>query len=243
VAVQHYKEELAIARHLGDVRAEADATWNLSFEHFIADDLVSARENLRAAHRLFKEVGDELSAARVEWTELTVGSGNDPSPEGLAALQALIDRFERLGDPWYLSQAEMSVAWVLYTNGDLSGASRSFIRALMLAHALRDVASTTIALPLAGLVSLLADRPSEAAMLLGASEHLSELYGVKAPLGLRQLLGEADPHGRIEEGLGSDRYAEAFDSGRQLTLDEAVALFVRVQEETWGSGDADVRRA
>jgi predicted ATPase/class 3 adenylate cyclase len=243
VAIEHYKEELAIARHLGDVHAEADATWNLSFEHFIADDLVSARENLRIASQLFKEVGDELSAARVEWTELTVGSGNSPNAEGLAALLSLIDRFERLGDPWYLSQAAMSVAWVLYTTGDLSGASRWFTRAMVGAHALRDVASTTIALPLAGLVSLLADRPTEAAMLLGASEHLSDLYGVKAPLGLRQLLGEADPQGRIEEVLGVQRYAEAFDSGRQLTLDQAVALFVRVQEETWGSGDPGVRRA
>ena len=243
VAVEHYKEELAIARHLGDVHAEADATWNLSFEHFIAGDLVSARENLSTAHRLFEEVGDELSAARVEWTELTVGSGNSPNSDGLSALLSLVDRFERLSDPWYLSQAAMSVAWVLYMNGDLSGASRWFIRALEAAHALRDVASTTIALPLAGLVSVLAGRPAEAAMLLGASEQLSELYGVKAPLGLRQLLGEADPHGRIEEMLGAQRYAEALDEGRQLTLDQAVALFVRVQEETWGSGDPDVRRA
>jgi hypothetical protein len=39
--------------------------------------------------------------------------------------------------------------------------------------------------------------------------------------------------------LGAQRYAEAFDAGHQLTLDQAVALFVRVQEETWGSGDPE----
>ncbi len=37
--------------------------------------------------------------------------------------------------------------------------------------------------------------------------------------------------------LGVERYAEAFARGRQMTLDEAVALTVRIQDEVWGPGD------
>ena len=36
--------------------------------------------------------------------------------------------------------------------------------------------------------------------------------------------------------LGKEHYAEAFASGTQMTLDEAVALAVSIQEEKWGPG-------
>ena len=36
--------------------------------------------------------------------------------------------------------------------------------------------------------------------------------------------------------LGKEHYAEAFAEGGQMTLDEAVALAVGIQEAKWGSG-------
>ena len=40
---------------------------------------------------------------------------------------------------------------------------------------------------------MIADRHEAAAELLGAHEQFQELYGVKAPLGLEQLLDAQDP--------------------------------------------------
>jgi hypothetical protein len=74
--------------------------------------------------------------------------------------------------------------------------------------------------------------------LLGASDHLTELYGVKAPLGLRELLGISDPHGRVIEKLGEERYQAGFELGRQMTIEQTVALIVRVVDETWGADSA-----
>jgi len=71
---------------------------------------------------------------------------------------------------------------------------------------------------------------------MGASEHLCELYGVKAPLGLRELLRNSNPASISEVLLGKEHYAEAFAEGTTMTLDEAVALAVGIQEEKWGSG-------
>jgi hypothetical protein len=92
-------------------------------------------------------------------------------------------------------------------------------------------------------LALEARRPEEAAALLGASEHLTELYGVKAPLGLRELVGISDPHGRVIAMLGEERYREAFDKGRQMTIEQTVALIIRLVEETWGASQVAADRS
>ena len=186
---RHYHEELELARELGDVAYEADATWNLSFERYIAEDAAGTSELLRTARRLYEQIGDERGAARVEWSRVTVLGGDHPSMIELATLEALSEEFERLGDPWYTFQTYMSIAWVHYMTGDIATASRWYIRAIVGSSSLRDVTGTTIGIPVAALLALQAGRPEDAGTLLGASDHLGELYGVKAPLGLRELLG------------------------------------------------------
>lgn len=240
---RHYREELELARQLGDVAAEADAIWNLSFERFIADDLGTSKDMLQTAKRLFEQVGDERGAARVEWSMVTVASGDHPSTIGLPTLEALQEKFERLGDSWYAFQNYMSMAWVHFMAGDISLASQWYIRALTGSISLRDVTGTTIAIPVAALLVLEAGRPEDAARLLGASDHLTELYGVKAPLGLRELVGISDPQGRVVETLGEERYQAAFDEGRQMTIEQTVALISRVVDETWGEGPVTADRS
>jgi non-specific serine/threonine protein kinase len=167
---------------------------------------------------------------------VTVQAGDHPNAGSGPKLLELLDRFERLGDTWYAGQTMMSLAWVEFAGGDVPAASRWFIRAFSMAHALRDVTSTTIAIPLAALLATLAERPEDAAVLLGAHDHLQELYGVRAPMGLRQLLGPHDPVVNARAALGDEEYEATFARGRQMTLDQAVALAVQVQEETWGPG-------
>ena len=236
-STRHYKEELSLARSLGDIAAEADATWNLAFEPYVAGDLATANEMMHTARSMFEQVGDARSAARVDWSLVTVASGEHPNMVGLPTLESLNDRFERLGDTWYAFQNYMSIAWVHFSGGDVAEASRWFVRAVVGSRSLRDVTGTTIAIPLAALLALEADRPEDAAVLLGAADHLGELYGVKAPLGLEELLGVSDPRGRAAATLGDEGYEAALATGRQMTLDQAVALIVRMQDETWGPGD------
>jgi hypothetical protein len=235
-AIHHYGDQLRLAQQLGDVAAEADAAWNLSFEKFIAEDIPAATELFERARALFEELGDERGAARAAWSAVTVQSGHHPDPDSGSTLAALLGRFERLGDTWYAGQTMMSLAWVKFADGDIPDASRWFIRAFSMAHRLRDVTSTTIAIPLAALLANIAGRPTEAAVLLGAHDHLQELYGVRAPMGLRQLLGPYDPADMARAALGDEAYEAAFAGGRQMSLDQAVALAVQVQEEAWGAG-------
>jgi len=57
-------------------------------------------------------------------------------------------------------------------------------------------------------------------------------------MGLAQLLGPYDPHAYARSALGDDGFDAAFARGRQMTLDQAVALSVRIQDEAWGAGQA-----
>ncbi len=236
-STRYYKEQLTLARQLGDVAAEADATWNLAFEPYVAGDFDGAAQMVLSARGMFERIGDERGVARADWSMVTVASGDHPGVGGLETLESLNERFERLGDTWYAFQNYMSIAWVYYSADDVAGASRWFVRALVGSRSLRDVTGTTIAIPLAALLALEADRPEDAATLLGSADHLSELYGVKAPLGLRELLGVSDPQGRALAALGQERYQEAFDRGRQMTLDQTVERIVRMQDEAWGPGE------
>lgn len=235
-SADYYREELRLAQELGDVAAEADAAWNLSFEKYIAEDLPGATELFERARKLFEDLGDERGAARVAWSAITVQAGDHPNPESLGELVLQLERFERLGDTWFACQTMMSIAWVHLVADDMANASRWFTRALTTGHSLRDVTGTTIAIPLGALVAVVADRPREAAALLGAHEHFKELYGVEAPIGLQQLLGSNDPHVFARTALGDASYEAAFSSGRQMTLDQAVAMITTIQEETWGPG-------
>jgi predicted ATPase/class 3 adenylate cyclase len=234
-SVAHYREELRIAELIGDIHGEADATWNLAFDRYISEDMPAVDELTERAHRLFEAVGDELGMTRVAWSAVTIASGTHPDPVSKAGLIDLLERFERLGDTWYACQTMMSLAWVEISAGDFPAATRWFVKAFETSHALRDVTGTTIAIPLAALMAIEAHRPEDAARLMGASEHLCELYGVKAPLGLRELLRDSNPASISAVMLGKEHYAEAFAAGRQMTLDDAVALAVSIQEATWGS--------
>ncbi|MFL5685487.1 MAG: ATP-binding protein [Chloroflexota bacterium] len=235
-SLAYYKEELAIAQQIGDIAGEADATWNLGFYRYVSDDVPGLVDLAERAQRLYEQIGDELGVARVAWSLITVIPGDHPNPKSKAGLVDLLARFERLGDTWYACQTLMSLAWVEIESGDFPAATRWFVRAFQTSHALRDVAGTTIAIPLAALMAIEAGRPEDAARLMGASEHLCELYGVKAPLGLRELLRNSNPASISEVMLGKDRYGDAFARGTEMTLDEAVSLAVAIQEETWGAG-------
>jgi hypothetical protein len=115
--------------------------------------------------------------------------------------------------------------------GDMVAASHKFAESLVEYHALRDIGTTAISLQIGAIVALEADRPEEAAVLLGANETLSERYGVKPPAGLAWLIGSRRPDERVAELLEPDVLASALERGRRYDLDEAVDLVLRIETQ------------
>ena len=121
-----------------------------------------------------------------------------------------------------------SLGWASFILGDTPGAIRCVVAALVETHAMRDLGSSAISLHVGVLIASMVGRYEDAARLWGAFESLCARYGVQPPASLSKFIGDIDPLGPARQGLGDEGYAAAVEQGRQMTLDDAVALIVEL---------------
>jgi predicted ATPase/class 3 adenylate cyclase len=232
-AREHYAEQFRLATELGAEAARADGAFNLAFATFMRPDanVDAALRAMTEARRLFEEAGDAIGVARTRWMEATMHMNRGGAAEALPMFEQARSAFERLGDAWYHPMALGSIGWARAMLGDHLEAARSIVRSIAEYHALRDTATSTLTLRGCAIAALEAGRPTDAALLLGAYEGLSELYGVRTPQGLDWLIEQHDPVGRTKAMLGTDEFVDAKARGRRMSLDEAVDLAVRIGRE------------
>jgi predicted ATPase len=232
-AREYYAEQLRLATDLGVRAAQADGAFNLAFATFMRPDVDvdAALQAMREARLLFEKAGDPIGLARTQWMEATMHMNRGGAAEALPMFEQARSEFERLGDAWYHPMALGSIGWARAILGDHLEAARSIVRSIAEYHALRDTATSTLTLRGCAIAALEAGRPGDAALLLGAYEGLSELYGVRTPLGLNWLIEQHDPVGRTKAMLGTEEFVDATARGRRMSLDEAVDLAVRIGRE------------
>jgi predicted ATPase/class 3 adenylate cyclase len=235
-----YEEQLALAIQLGDRVREADAQFNLVFARYMGRESLPAAafEAASEASRLFEALADAVGVARCRWMVATIWMNESHPEEAAPIFEETLAEFERLGDAWYHAMALGSLSWCQYVLGNPTEATRWMVRSLVEYHAMRDIATSTITLPAAAIAANEAGRPFDAAVLLGAFEGLSELYGVRPPLGLEWLIKLGDPFGRTASILSADELADAKARGRRMSLDAAVALVVQIGMTTDAMGTA-----
>jgi predicted ATPase len=227
---QWYREELAIAGQLGDPVGVADAHLNLSSTTYLIGDVSEALEHAHEARRLFVDFGDEANVNRVDWGIANLKYGLTHPSEETAELLDVLRRAEELDDAPLVPLAAGSLAWVAYGQGDVLAAGRWVVKGIQASFELRDLASTTIALPMAAVVGLAVGRPVEGAVILGAFEALCEQYGVRPPIGLAQIIKTAGPMERLQAVLPPEQIAEAMARGRRMSLADAVVLVTELGE-------------
>jgi hypothetical protein len=143
-------------------------------------------------------------------------------------LDRVLQRAEELGDAPYVALAAGSLAWMAFALGDTAEAGLWAMRSMRGYFAIRDLASTTISLPVGALMALTSGRPQDAATIMGAFEALCERYGVRPPVGLARIIGVAAPLEQARAALDPDEFAAAFERGRRMTLAEAMELIAEV---------------
>jgi hypothetical protein len=146
-------------------------------------------------------------------------------------VRASLERFIALGDVQYEAISYGSLSWGAFRRGDLGEAIHWSVQALRTSHSIRAVGTTTITLHVGVILTQRLGRFEDAAVLQGAFEALCERYGVRPPAGLDRLLAIADPMLEVRASVPPDRVAEALERGRRMSLDEAVAMILRVAEE------------
>jgi hypothetical protein len=144
--------------------------------------------------------------------------------------QGLAD-FERLDDRQYYAMTITSLGWTAWARGDVGEACRLAVAGLLETFAMRDIGTTTISLHVGVLMAAMLGRFEDGAEINGAFDALCERYGVRPPASLDRFIATNDPFVVIRAGLPPETFAAAYERGRRMTLDEAVAAVVRLGED------------
>ena len=114
--------------------------------------------------------------------------------------------------------------------GDVTSAARWGIQSMLASYGMRDVAGSTIALPIAAIIAIEFGHADDAALIMGAFEGLCERYGVRPPIGLEQLIRSTDPGVRLQGIMAPTTLEAALERGRRMTIDEAMDVVVRIAD-------------
>lgn len=230
-AHERYDQQLAWATAAGDEEGVADAYFNLGHVLFIErDDETLQAGYMEQVSARFRDLGDERGVARAELGRGFLAIGKGRVEEAGRLLAAQIETFERLDDRQYHAMAVTSLGWVSFSQGDLATATRHAIDGLLESYEMRDVGTTTISLHVGVLVAVMLGRFEDAAAIAGAFEALCERYGVRPPAALTQFIERDDPFQATRDALSAEAYAAAFEEGRRLSLDQAVARVVELMD-------------
>jgi tetratricopeptide (TPR) repeat protein len=129
------------------------------------------------------------------------------------------DIFGLTGDLYVLGR-------VAAETGDLDTARRHYLQTLDNMELIRERTGIALILDNLANVANLGGRPREAMRLAGASDSLKELVGGEAP---PELLHLPDPRVRAREHLSEHEIEAAWNEGRAMTMEQAVA-YVRLDE-------------
>ncbi len=229
-----YEAQLKAALQIGNEVGIADASFNLASIRFIEGRAEEGRAHLERARELYTKLGDDKGFARTEWARGNVMQLRDDPAAAVQLLEAAKGGYATSGDATYEALAAGSLAIAHLTLGNRVEAFQYGLESLVIGHAIRDVATTTITLAAAAMMLLDVDRNEEAATLMGAFDSLCELHGVQPPAGMGALIFEARVVERAVAALTAEQSAAAVRRGRAMSLDDAVKYVRATFEDVIG---------
>jgi predicted ATPase/serine/threonine protein kinase len=221
-ARQLYEESLAEARAAGDLQQMALAGRGLGATAYLQGDFKSARGFIEEALLISRELNDRfaIAASLNRLGDLARVEGN------YAAAQMLFDEsiaiFRQLGNRNAVSNSLNNLGAVAFAHGDYRNAGAYFAEALTMAQEFGG--KIVISTSLDGLAALGVERgdSQRAARLAGAAEELRQVIGFKRePAETRFRDAYLTKLGRT---LSEPTLLVAYEQGRKLKLDEAIAL-------------------
>jgi len=216
-------EALALYRDLGDSRGIAWSTLLLGLATADDGDFSDARQIFEDCVQLFRDAGDdgnELFASRLlgwMYTEL----GDDERARQLH--EDDLERARALGDKPMEGQTLTALAYLALKHGRAADAMSMYEDALRIDRDQGSPLQMSFDLcRFARALAIIGDAPERAASLLAAAEAIREEIGAGAPRFLAKIVEEALVGIRAE--LNDATFAAAWEQGKALNADEAVAL-------------------
>jgi predicted ATPase/class 3 adenylate cyclase len=216
-----YEQALVIERELGDPARIAEALYNLAFV-VAGDDLGSAARLLDESLEQFRRVGDERGVAQVLTMQVMPDAQAGNWGPVIESLEQIVAIWRRLGDRLHLA---FDLLWLSFAHGREGHRREARSAGLEALELFREVDNHTgIGITFTDLAFLAAweGRYENAIRLAAASESLKERVG--GPPGAIGGLLEGDPVAEARAHLSEDAAQRAWEEGRAMTVDEAVAL-------------------
>ncbi len=214
-------EGLALNRALGHKRGIADALLLLGIAHNSAGDFVRGRELIEDGIPLYEEMGDDhgvMEATRVlAWASNRLGN----RARAQELLWDNVRRARTLGDAQIEERSLDMLAGYAIDEGHGAEALKLLEEAYRLNQQLGDAYWTPIIVCRLGGALVIEGKPIPAATLLSAGEALLDEIGSSSPW-ITEMNDERLE--QIRAQLDEEAFAEAWEAGRGLTADEAVAL-------------------
>ena len=216
------EEALALHRRLGDDRGAADALWILG--HAAADDqdYEAARQRWEQSLELYREVGDRhltlMTLRMLAWAYEELGE-----PERANRLmEDVLEQARAAEDKHVQVHALEALAIDAAAEGRVEEAAMMLEEAYELNRELGDRFREAIIVCRFARVLAFAGRPEAAARTLATGETLYEQMAA-SPMGWLKR-GNDEALALIRARLDDAAFLEAWEQGRKLTADEAVAL-------------------
>jgi tetratricopeptide (TPR) repeat protein len=216
-----YEEAVAIERELGDPARTAEALYNMAFVA-AGDDIGAASALMEESLDLSRQVGNEQGVAQAQGF-LVIGDAEAGRWEAvLSRLEEVVAIWRRLGDRLHLA---FDTVWLAFAHGKLGHLQEGRAAALEALDIFREADNTTgigIALVDLAFLATWEGRHEDAIRLAGAFDTLRERVG-GPPGGFAGLL-EGDPADEARAHLPEDVAGRAWDEGRAMSVEEAIAL-------------------
>jgi len=215
-----YEEALAIAQELGDRSAEAEGLYNMAYPPAYEGDMATAVATLQKARALFEDLGIHRGVADSLWLLAIVARLEGDTRTARARVEESLRMHREIGDRFGVTDALHVLGRIALADGDLTTAGTSFLEALANDEQVGNRTGMGIVLDNLAAKASAEGQHLRAVRLGGASEAIKEAAGGHAPPPFIDL---PDPREAARDELGDAAVAAAWDEGRAMTLEQAIA--------------------
>jgi predicted ATPase/class 3 adenylate cyclase len=214
-----YRDAVALAGRLGDVAAEADVLYSLSYLRAIPGDFDAASEMLRESIERFDTIDDRLGVAKSQAFLAGIASLRGDYAEAVRLIdEARVVMREQGAVFLYLNSAIVLIVALLHL-GHLEQARRELVEMLSAERDRGDMTAVGMVLRAVASFAALTDHAERSARLLGAIEAMRERLGAQAP---PTLVNPPDARPIIDARMDPRDVETAIAAGR--ALDDAAAI-------------------
>ena len=216
-----YEESLAIARELGDPRAEAEGAYNLAFAHLIAGEVDAARLLLEQASRIHGELGDPLRQAHAKTALGMISIHEGDTEAGASLTEEALTTFLEADDQWGITWAAGQLSALALKRGDYERCRTLMLQSLERSEAVGASGWYAVAVEGMGALAIHEGDPERGVRLAGAADRMRESAGGAAP---RAIAMPEDPLELVKGTLPQERIDELWHEGRSMRPADAIAL-------------------